>query len=243
MIESKDQVEFVRPEEPPRLKSREEIRRKLAGSFGGADFQETGPKRGASKKTADLEVCYINETAFDDDPIKEEDEEDIEEIVSEVKADSIEPGRFPRSKSDWEAFRNPTLLSLAAPKEERGNRYSSTLSDLQAEAALALTNCQSLASRKLEAEKRRRELEDSQALRSLIGRDIGKRLTSESLEELNCPTIQVIVNNYLNRIERLNEELVTLLLEKDELQIEQDSQLVDIDDLSQPSSRERRLQF
>jgi len=83
---------------------------------------------GASKKTADLEVCYINETAFDDDPIKEEDEEDIEEIVSEVKADSIEPGRFPRSKSDWEAFRNPTLLSLAAPKEERGNRLKHNFS-------------------------------------------------------------------------------------------------------------------
>ena len=164
-------------------------------------------------------MCYINETAFDDDPIKEEDEEDVEQTVSEVQADSIEPGRFPRSKSDWEAFRNPTLLRLATPKAERGNRlkifffdlgprqerapqifspsfnrYSSTLSDLQAEAALALTSCQSLASRKLEAEKRRRELEDSQALRNLIGRDIGKRLTSESLEELNCPTIQVIIS-------------------------------------------------
>jgi hypothetical protein len=72
-------------------------------------------------------VCYINETAFDDDPIKEEDEEDVEQTVSEVQAaDSIEPGRFPRSKSDWEAFRNPTLLSLAAPKEDKGNRLSHT---------------------------------------------------------------------------------------------------------------------
>jgi len=59
VIESKDQVEFVRPEEPPRLKSREEIRRKLAGSFGGADFQETGPKRGKRKKVKDLAI-FIN---------------------------------------------------------------------------------------------------------------------------------------------------------------------------------------
>jgi SHS2 domain-containing protein len=44
----------------------------------------------------------------------------------------------------------------------------SALSELQAEAALALTNCQSLASRKLEAEKRRREFEDAQALRVLV---------------------------------------------------------------------------
>ena len=31
--------------------------------------------------------------------------------------------------------------------------------------------------------------------------------------------LQVIVNNYLNRIEKLNEELVNLLIEKDELQV------------------------
>ena len=66
-----------------------------------------------------------------------------------------------------------------------------TLSDLQAEAALALTNCQKIATRKLEAEKLRREIEDAQALRSLIGRDIGRRLTKESLEELNGSTVQV----------------------------------------------------
>ena len=71
------------------------------------------------------------------------------------------------------------------------NFRCSTLSDLQAEAALALTNCQKIATRKLEAEKLRRELEDAQALRTLIGRDIGRRLTKDSLEELNCPTIQV----------------------------------------------------
>ncbi len=46
VIESKDQLEFVKPEEPPRLKSREEIRRKLAGSFGGADLHETSLKKG-----------------------------------------------------------------------------------------------------------------------------------------------------------------------------------------------------
>jgi len=66
-----------------------------------------------------------------------------------------------------------------------------TLSDLQAEAALALTKCQKIARRKLEAEKLRREIEELKQLRTLIGRDIGKRLSQESLEELNCPTLQV----------------------------------------------------
>ena len=39
---------------------------------------------------------------------------------------------------------------------------SPTLSDLQAEAALALTKCQKIARRKLEAEKLRREIEEAQ---------------------------------------------------------------------------------
>ena len=69
---------------------------------------------------------------------------------------------------------------------------SPTLSDLQAEAALALTKCQKIARRKLEAEKLRREIEEAQKLRNLIGRDIGKRLCKESLEQLNSPTLQVV---------------------------------------------------
>ena len=71
---------------------------------------------------------------------------------------------------------------------------SSALGDLQAEAALALTKCQKIARRKLETEKLRREIEESKQLRSLIGRDIGKRLCSESLGELNCPTLQVLTH-------------------------------------------------
>ena len=69
---------------------------------------------------------------------------------------------------------------------------SPTLSDLQAEAALALTKCQKIARRKLEAEKLRREIEEAQKLRNLIGRDISKRLCKESLEQLNSPTLQVV---------------------------------------------------
>lgn len=247
VIESKDQVQ-PQPEQH-RLKTREEIRKKLA------DFSDSAPKKSGSKKAADLEVCYINETAeLEEDPLKDDDddEEDYEPVETQVRVQLpqahpaqpdpslSEPGRFPRSKSDWEAFRNPQLAcaDISVPEDNQAGRYP-TLSDLQAEAALALTNCQKFARRKIDAEKHRRDIEAGQALKSLIGREIGRRLSPESLNSLNLATLQVIVNNYLNRIEKLNEELVKLLLEKDELQIEQDSQLVDIDDLSQPSSRER----
>ena len=79
-------------------------------------------------------------------------------------------------------------------------------------------------------------------LEKLLGRKIPRdeatgRFTTESLCNLNNPTLQVIVNDLHSKIERLNENLVFLVIEKDELQIEQDSQLVDIDDLQVPHQR------
>ena len=52
------------------------------------------------------------------------------------------------------------------------------------------------------------------------------------MRKLNLSALQVVVNHYHSQIEHLNEELVRELLTKDELQIEQDSQLLDIEDLS-----------
>ena len=49
----------------------------------------------------------------------------------------------------------------------------------------------------------------------------------------------MIVNDFHNKIEALNEELVKELMKKDELQIEQDGQLVDIDDLNQALQRKQ----
>ena len=56
-------------------------------------------------------------------------------------------------------------------------------------------------------------------------------------DEKDSARLQIIVNNYHNQVEELNEELVKELLTKDELQIEQDGQLVDIEDLSSSFSR------
>ncbi|XP_055351649.1 uncharacterized protein LOC129597962 [Paramacrobiotus metropolitanus] len=62
------------------------------------------------------------------------------------------------------------------------------------------------------------------------------RLDRQFLSDLNIAYLQVILNDLHCQIETLNEELVRYLEERDELHMEQDSKLVDIDDLS------RRLQ-
>lgn len=66
----------------------------------------------------------------------------------------------------------------------------------------------------------------------LIGKSIEGDLTQEVLSQMNTATLQVIVNDFHNKIEKLNEELVEELMHKDELQQEQDGQIIDIDDLS-----------
>ena len=45
--------------------------------------------------------------------------------------------------------------------------------------------------------------------------------------------LQLIQNDYLAQIETLNEELVGLLVTRDELGMEQDAMLTDIEDLSE----------
>ena len=76
----------------------------------------------SSKKPAELEVCYINDAAFDDDGVKDDDDDtnDAKEGCSDQAelGQDPEPTQFPRSKSDWEAFRNPNLLSFSKDTPE-----------------------------------------------------------------------------------------------------------------------------
>ena len=50
---------------------------------------------------------------------------------------------------------------------------------------------------------------------------------------MNVAQLQLIQNDYLAQIETLNEELVGLLVTRDELGMEQDAMLTDIEDLSE----------
>ncbi|CAF1555667.1 unnamed protein product, partial [Adineta ricciae] len=64
-----------------------------------------------------------------------------------------------------------------------------------------------------------------------INIDMDKPLTSEILEEMNIGQLQAIINDLYCLIEDNNDQLVSLLIERDSLSMEQDSILVDIEDL------------
>lgn len=59
-----------------------------------------------------------------------------------------------------------------------------------------------------------------------------RRVSRQFLTNLNIAQLQVIVNDLQRYIELLNDELVLVLMERDELQMSQDATLIDIEDLS-----------
>lgn len=146
--------------------------------------------------------------------------------------------KLKRSQTDWEGFKveKDTISSSSESYKEESNNPDNSLGHLQSEAALALGNCYKIARRKFLQQKEEQRNNEVNSLKQLIGRSafekifVGSSFNPKSLTSLNTPTIQVIVNDFHCKIEKLNEELVHLVIEKDELQIEQDSQLLDLHD-------------
>nr|CAD7256410.1 unnamed protein product [Timema shepardi] len=62
--------------------------------------------------------------------------------------------------------------------------------------------------------------------------DDRRRVSRQILTEMNLAQLQVIVNDLHTQIEVLNENLVKFLMDRDDLHMEQDSMLVDIEDLT-----------
>lgn len=160
--------------------------------------------------STDLEVCFINELKDEEDLIN--DQRDVHTKV------------LPRSKSEY--------VSIS-------HQSDSSESSAYTQVACRLADCKDIARRKILIEKRNRKFHHINTLNKLIGKSIESKLSTEILSQMNTPTLQVIVNDFHSKIENLNEELVNELMQKDELQIEQDGQLVDIDDLAQSLNKEK----
>jgi len=140
----------------------------------------------------------------------------INEIVDE---EAVEPETvLPRSKSEC------VSLTKKQGEDQEETNYTTIV--------YKLARCKQDAKRKMIVEKRNRKFHELNSFNQLIGKSIEGDLTQEVLSQMNTATLQVIVNDFHNKIEKLNEELVEELMHKDELQQEQDGQIIDIDDLS-----------
>ena len=100
---------------------------------------------------------------------------------------------------------------------------------IQSQAKASLSQCKSTARRQLLMEKQKRLAEDP--LKKLLG-ITSHEVSKEKLDNYNINTLQVILNDFQEKIEQHSTELVNLLMQKDELQTEQESMLIDIEDIS-----------
>lgn len=207
-----------------RENARENIRKKLA--------MEAAKEKSDS---CDLQICFMNEFASDED--LSENKEDIdgvgmagEEIakanISQKVSQIIVPINQAVKPSCSSAGSHPTGV------EDPTARFHCEVERLQAVAQDSLMKARDKARVKMQDQINTRH-QNNQKLFSLVGLPQFSKVNRRTISRLNVAQLQLIQNDYLAQIESLNEELVSLLVSRDELVMEQDAMLTDIEDLSE----------
>ncbi|KAL8588831.1 hypothetical protein ACOMHN_011547 [Nucella lapillus] len=176
----------------------------------------------------------------------EEEEEEEDDDDDDDEFEGIPPFLRPRrngkhrdhgTNTGTEGSNPRTALSLGTPRTPQTPSSSSaeTLAQrqrrFQQEATVALAQASVNARMQLEEDRRNKR-------KSAIVEDIeGLKIPRQLLQEMNFAQLQVLVNDLHTQIEGLNEELVHLLIEKDDLHMGQDSMLVDVQDLNSFAQR------
>ncbi|CAF0890043.1 unnamed protein product [Adineta ricciae] len=206
-----------------RLNDRDEIRRKLAAGNESEGESEDYYTSDYIKKTmittshrrrqdSNLQICFVNENH------QTSDSSDTD-MTSAVMKSRLKPTKSDESNSLSTTTNNEDILA----KQQR----------LKEEAKVALVLGAKMARMQVQIERRALKKKKS-PLYDIIGINTNgdKPLTVRMLEDMNIGQLQVIVNDLHCQIETYNEELVNLLMERDSLTMEQDSILVDIEDLT-----------
>ncbi|XP_061192982.1 uveal autoantigen with coiled-coil domains and ankyrin repeats-like isoform X2 [Saccostrea echinata] len=188
---------------------REAIRKKLAMDAGVDDdcnTQKFYKKPSVTKSSnTNLQICFMNEEQEMADPPSHQ-------LNPQETQNGREHGREKKKDGDF-------LVQQAK---------------LQQEVKIALVQAGTMAHMQLEVEKQIKKKSPSadsvkvSFLESIHQSRVGK----QDLFVMNLGQLQVLVNDLHTQIENLNEELMNLLMERDELHMSQDSMLVDIEDLT-----------
>jgi len=211
------------------ISTREDIRKKLAS--WGEEEEEDEEEVVDEVENNNLEICFFNETASDEDeevtrnPLAEEEDGDEDDYFDGEHRGGLPS--MPRSKS--EGFSLRAADPLLHPESKKLSEHEARRKrQLQNSARLALAQCSAVARRQVLLE--REEKNCNSRLHKLLG-VTDDELTPKLLSTYNINILQVIVNDFRERIEQYNGELVQMLIEKDELQQEQEGVLMDIEDL------------
>ncbi|KAJ8274186.1 hypothetical protein COCON_G00088110 [Conger conger] len=188
-----------------------------------------------------LQICFVNDSGSDKDS-------DVEDSRTET---SLDTPLSPMSCMD--VLHAHTKQSSPCPDRDAGEDHAGSPEDsdflsrqrkLQAEAKMALAMAKPMARMQVEVERQtRRKSPVADLLPHLphISECLMKRsIRPIDLRDMSFGQLQVIVNDLHSQIESLNEELVEMLVVRDELQVEQDAMLVDIEDLTRHAESQQR---
>ncbi|CAH2247406.1 Hypothetical predicted protein [Pelobates cultripes] len=220
---------------------RESIRQKLAlGSFfdDGPGLYTSCSKSGKPSLSSrlqsgmNLQICFVNDSGSDKDS-------DADDSKTET---SLDTPLSPMSKQSSSYSDRDTTEEESESFEDMD--FISRQKKLQAEAKMALAMVKPMAKMQVEVEKQNRKkspVADLLPHMPHISESLMKRsLKPSDLRDMTIGQLQVIVNDLHSQIESLNEELVQLLLIRDELHMEQDAMLVDIEDLTRHAESQQK---
>uniref|UniRef100_A0A803VQ35 Schwannomin interacting protein 1 n=2 Tax=Ficedula albicollis TaxID=59894 RepID=A0A803VQ35_FICAL len=220
---------------------RESIRQKLAlGSFfdDGPGLYTSCSKSGKPSLSSrlqsgmNLQICFVNDSGSDKDSDGDDSktETSLDTPVSPMSKQSSSYSDRDTTEEESEALEDMDFLS----RQKK----------LQAEAKMALAMAKPMAKMQVEVEKQNRKkspVADLLPHMPHISECLMKRsLKPADLRDMSFGQLQVIVNDLHSQIESLNEELVQLLLIRDELHTEQDAMLVDIEDLTRHAESQQK---
>lgn len=220
---------------------RESIRQKLAlGSFfdDGPGIYTSCSKSGKPSLSSrlqsgmNLQICFVNDSGSDKDS-------DADDSKTET---SLDTPMSPMSKQSSSYSDRDTTEEESESFEDMD--FVTRQKKLQAEAKMALAMAKPMAKMQVEVEKQNRKkspVADLLPHMPHISECLMKRsLKPNDLRDMTIGQLQVIVNDLHSQIESLNEELVQLLLIRDELHMEQDAMLVDIEDLTRHAESQQK---
>ncbi|XP_014393459.1 PREDICTED: schwannomin-interacting protein 1 [Myotis brandtii] len=220
---------------------RESIRQKLAlGSFfdDGPGIYTSCSKSGKPSLSSrlqsgmNLQICFVNDSGSDKDS-------DADDSKTET---SLDTPLSPMSKQSSSYSDRDTTEEESESLDDMD--FLTRQKKLQAEAKMALAMAKPMAKMQVEVEKQNRKkspVADLLPHMPHISECLMKRsLKPADLRDMTIGQLQVIVNDLHSQIESLNEELVQLLLIRDELHTEQDAMLVDIEDLTRHAESQQK---
>ncbi|XP_033117171.1 uncharacterized protein LOC117117096 isoform X1 [Anneissia japonica] len=167
-----------------------------------------------------LQICFMNDPLSDDD-------EDVQHEAAMMRS-----------------LQSPSVTVTKVDED-----FETRQARLQNEAKIALAQAEPMAKMQLEIEKVHgkkvspvTELAGVKGMCDISPGLTGKALSKKKLHAMSCSKLKILVNDLHRRIKDWNEELVELLIARDELKNEQDSKLIDIEDLTRHAAEQQEQQ-